>query len=74
MTARECRKVHDIQQAKKMVPLITREASFDQHVSKLVFGANIFNLILGSKLILANNHQAQLCGSLTHVSSLDFFL
>ena len=52
MAERECRKVRGIQQAKKMVPLITREASFGQHVSKLVFGINIFVLDLGVQINL----------------------
>ena len=36
----------DVEQPKKMVPLITYEASSGQHVSKLFLGVNIFDLDL----------------------------
>ena len=41
MAARICRKAHDIE------PLISRETSFGQNVSELVFGVNLFDLDLG---------------------------
>ena len=34
-------------QAQQMIPLITRETSFGQNVSKLVFGVDVFDLDLG---------------------------
>ena len=46
MAAREHREIHDVQ-TKKMVPLITREITFGQHVRKLVLGVNIFDLNFG---------------------------
>ena len=46
MAAREHREIHDIQQTKMMVPLITCEASFGWDVCELVFGVNIFDLDL----------------------------
>ena len=46
MAAREHRETHDIQQTKKMVPLITREIPFGQHVSELVLGVNVLDLDL----------------------------
>ena len=46
----------DIKQTKTTVPLIKRETTFGQHVRKLVFGVNMFDLDLGgSKLTLSNN-------------------
>ena len=36
----------NIEQSQQMIPLITREISFGQNVSKLVFGVNIFDLNL----------------------------
>ena len=38
-----------------MIPLITCEMSFGQHVSELVFGVNVFDLDFVSKLIRSNN-------------------
>ena len=38
-----------------MVPLITREITFGQHVCELVLGVNLCDLDFGSKLILSNN-------------------
>ena len=47
----------DVEQTQKMVPLITCEISLCQYVCEMVFGVKIiFDLILGSKLILSNNH------------------
>ena len=53
MAARGCRAIHDIQQAKNTVPLITREITFGQHVSKLVLGVNTSDLDLGVQIISA---------------------
>ena len=47
MAARKHREVHDFQQSKKMVPLITHETTFGEQVSKLVLGVNIFDSDLG---------------------------
>ena len=47
MAARIFRKAHDIEQTQKVIPLISRETSFSQNVSELVFGVNIFDLDLG---------------------------
>ena len=33
--------------SEKVIPLISRETSFSQHVSEMVFGVNIFDLDLG---------------------------
>ena len=38
------REIHDVEQTKKMVPLLTREITIGQHVSELVLGVNIFDL------------------------------
>ena len=40
----------NIKQAQQMIPLITRETSFHQNVSKLVFGVDVFNLDLGVQI------------------------
>ena len=37
-------------QAQQMIPLITRETSFGQNVSKLVFGVDVFDLDLGIQI------------------------
>ena len=46
--------MNDVEQTKKMVPLITREITFGQHVSKLVLGVNIFDLDFGGSNNQAN--------------------
>ena len=46
MAARICRKAYDIEQTRKVIPLISRETSFGQNVSKLVSGVNKFDLDL----------------------------
>ena len=33
--------VHIVEQTKKMIPFITREVAFRQHVGELVFGINV---------------------------------
>ena len=45
----------NVDQTQKMVPLITCEIFLCQYVCELFFGANVFDLNLGSKLILSNN-------------------
>ena len=37
----------DVKQTQKMIPLITCEISFSQHVCELVFGVNVFDLDFG---------------------------
>ena len=46
MAAKEHREIHNVEQTKKMIPLITCETLFGQHVSELVSGVNIFHLDL----------------------------
>ena len=45
----------DVEQTQKMIPSITCEISLCQYVCELVLGVNVFDLDLGSKLILSNN-------------------
>ena len=45
----------NVKQTLKMIPFITCEISLGQYVCELVFGVNVFDSILGSKLILSNN-------------------
>ena len=47
MAAGKHREIHDDQQTKEMVPLVTDETTFGQHVRKLVLGVNMFDLDLG---------------------------
>ena len=61
MAARKGRKTNIIEQTDKVVPLITGEVIFGHHVSKLVFGVNMFDLDFGSKFIMWNNQQGRLC-------------
>ena len=59
MVARRHRKIHDVKQWENMIPLITGEVAFRQHVCKLVFGVNIFDMDLcWSKLILSNSQSS----------------
>ena len=44
--SRKHRDIHDVKQSAKMMPCITGEIAFRQHVSKLVFGVNIFDVDL----------------------------
>ena len=50
MAARENRKSHDVEQTKKIAPLITRETAFSQQISEWVFGVNIFDLDSGFQI------------------------
>ena len=40
----------DIEQTQQMIPLITREISFCQNVSELVFGVDVFDLDFGVQI------------------------
>ena len=72
---REHRQIHDVEKTKKMIPLITGETLFGQHISELVFGVNIFDLDLWFfNWFCRTTNQAQLCGFWTRVSLLDFVL
>ena len=50
MAARKHREIHDVQQTKNMVPLITCESSSGFHVCEMVFGINKFDLDLRVQL------------------------
>ena len=50
MAVRKHWKNHDILQTTKMVPLITCEIFFGQHVRELVFGVITFDLDLGIQI------------------------
>ena len=40
----------DVEQTQKMIPFITCEIAFCQHVCELVFGVNVFDLDLGVQI------------------------
>ena len=40
----------NVKQIQQMIPLVTRESSFGQNVSKLVFGVDVFDLDFGIKI------------------------
>ena len=44
MAAGKHREIHDVKQTEKVIPLITGEITFGQHVCELVFGVKIFDL------------------------------
>ena len=50
-----------------MVPIITRETTFGQHVRKVVLGVNKFDLDLGVQIDPVKQTRTRLCGS-GHVS------
>ena len=58
----------DVEQMKKIVPFVTCETTFSQYVCELVFGVNVSNWILESRLNLSNNQSKATLGFLTHVS------
>ena len=66
MAAGKHREIHDVQQSKKITPLITRETAFKSTSStSWFFGVNIFDLDLGFQTdSVKKNKQAQLCGVL----------
>ena len=47
MDARKHREIHDVDQTKKITPLITREITFSQRVSELVFSSTYLIWIFG---------------------------
>ena len=61
MAAGQHREIHDVEQTKKMVPLITREITFTQHVSELVFGVNIIDLFYGVQINSVKQPNETLC-------------
>ena len=71
MAARKYLEIHDVEQTKKMVPLITREITSGQRVSKLILGVNIFDLDFGVQTDSVKQ-TTQLCGFRTRVSQSDF--
>ena len=50
MAARKHREIHDVEQTKKKVPLISCGITFSQHVSELFLGVNIFDLDFGAQI------------------------
>ena len=46
----------DVEQTQKMIPFVTCQVSFGHYLCELVFGVDVFDLDLGVKLILSNNH------------------
>ena len=58
----------DVEQMKKIVPLVTCEITFGQYVCELMFGADVPNLNLGSKLILSNNQSRATLWFFCHMS------
>ena len=57
----------DIEQGQQMIPLTTREISFDQNVCELVFGVDVFDLDFGVQIdsieqpIKSNSVELRLC-------------
>ena len=47
MATRKHREIHEVQQSEKMIPFITGETAFRQHVCQLVFGINVIYLDFG---------------------------
>ena len=65
----------DIERMKKIVPLITCEIPFSQHVCNLVFGVNGTDLnFLDPNQSCQTTNAEQLCGSVKHVALWDFDL
>ena len=58
MAGRKHRKIHDVKQSEKMLPFITGEIAFRQHVCELVFGVNIFDLDFGESTFILSNNQS----------------
>ena len=50
VAARKRRKIHEVKQSEKMIPYITGDIAFRQHVCELVFGVNIFDLDFGVQI------------------------
>ena len=73
IAAREHREIHDVEQTKKMIPLITRQTLFCQQT----IGCWCQHIWLGFWVLnwfCRTTNQAQLCGFWTRVSLLDFVL
>ena len=67
--------VADIEQMKKIVPLITCEIPFSQHVCELGFGVNVTDLnCLGPDKSCQTTNPEQLCGFVKHASLWDLDL
>ena len=64
----------NIEQRKKIIPLITREISFGQDVCELEFGVNVPYLNLGVQIYLVKQPIHRNSEFLTHVLSWDFGL
>ena len=59
MAARKHREIHDVEQTKKMNPLITCKVSLGQYVCELLFFVSMYLIwILGSTLILSSNQSS----------------
>ena len=50
MAAEKHREIFGVEQTEKIVPLITCEITFGQHVSKVVLGVKIFDLDFGAQI------------------------
>ena len=62
MAARRYRIMHGVTQSEMMVPLITGELAFGEHVRKLVLGVNIVDLDFGGpSWFCQTTNRAQLC-------------
>ena len=74
MAAGKHREIHDVQQTKKMIPLITCNTTIGKHVSELVLGVHMFDLDFGwnQESSCQTTNPKQLCGFLKRISSLDF--
>ena len=64
----------NVEEMKKIVPLITCGVPFGQHVCELVFGVNVTDLNFEVQINPVKTNPKQLCGFLTHVSLWDFGL
>ena len=69
MAARKHREIDDVQQMKTMIPLITCEITFCQHVSELLFGISLFDLVFWVQINATKQptNPTQLCGFRTRV-------
>ena len=52
----------DIEQAHQMIPLMKCEISFNQNVSELVFGADVFDLDFGVQVNSIEQPIKRICG------------
>ena len=59
----------NIEQMKKIIPLIAHEISFGQNVCELMFGVNVFDLDLGVQIdSIKQPIRSNSVGSVKHVS------